>query len=74
MKSVQVRLGWAILSVVFLGVYLVGVAMSWDSILRLHFAVGSAAIMVPACLVVLLMWRHHIEGSRKKDHDRLDEL
>jgi len=74
MKSFHVRLGEAVISIAFLALYFAGVIRSWDSLFWLHAVVGSAAILLPTCLVLLLMWRHYCGGKPKKDHDRLDEL
>jgi F0F1-type ATP synthase assembly protein I len=69
-----VRLGEAILTTAFLALYFAVVAGSWGSFFWLHATVGSAAILFPTYLVVLLMWRHRWERKPKKNGDWSGEL
>jgi hypothetical protein len=74
MKAFRFRLGDAMLAIAFLAVYFSLVATVWDTLLWLPGAIVSLAILVPAFLVSLLMWRHYFGLIEKKDRNRPGEL
>jgi hypothetical protein len=74
MKSFQLKLGEAVITVVFLALYFDIIATSLYGLFWLFAVVGSSAILVPAYLVSLLMWRHHFGPRPAKDGDLRDEL
>jgi hypothetical protein len=75
MKAFRFRPGEAMLTIVFLAIYFYEVASVWDdSILWLPVAIVLLAILLPAYLVSLLMWRHYFGGTAKKKRNWPGEL
>jgi hypothetical protein len=72
-KTFRFRLGEAMVTIAFLAVYFFGIARSEGS-LWLPTALASPAVLVPAYLVALLMWRHYFGASLTKDNDHPREL
>jgi hypothetical protein len=67
-KAPRFRLGDAMITIVFLAIYFCGVARAGGH-LWLPFALVSAAVLFPAYLASLLMWRHYFGTSSKKEQD-----
>ena len=73
MKALRFRLGEVMVTIVFLAIYFFGIGRAWGD-LWLPVALVSAAVLFPAYLVSLLMWRHYFGAASKKEQDWPGEL
>ena len=62
MKTFRFRLGEATVTIASLAIYFFGIGRAWGD-LWLPVALVSAAVLFPAYLVSLLMWRHYFWGQ-----------
>lgn len=72
MEAFRFKLGEAMVTIAFLAFYFFAIANERGGF-WLPMALVSLAILVPAYLVSLLMWRHYFGASSTKDKDRPGE-